>query len=82
MNTREVRDSILDYDGSVQHLEELSHEEKEVFKTFREIDMQVVIDQAADRQRYIDQSQSLNIMITPSYSAKDVSDLLIDAWRK
>jgi ribonucleoside-diphosphate reductase alpha chain len=55
MNKREVRDSIRDYDGSVQHLDFLTHEEKDVFKTFREIDQSVIIDLAADRQKYIDQ---------------------------
>jgi ribonucleoside-diphosphate reductase alpha chain len=82
MDNKDTRDSILDYDGSVQHLEWLTQEEKNVFKTFREIDQQVVIDQAADRQKFIDQSQSLNLMITPTYTPKDVSNLLIDAWKK
>lgn len=82
MNSREVRDSIRDYDWSVQHLDFLTPEEKQVFKTFREIDQNVIIDQAADRQVYIDQSQSLNIITTPSMTAKDISNLCIDAWKK
>lgn len=81
-NNKDIWDSIRDYDGSVQHLEFLTQEEKNVFKTFREMDMQNIINQAADRQRYIDQSQSLNLMITPSYTPKEISNLLISAWEQ
>lgn len=81
-NNKDIWDSIRDYDGSVQHLEFLTHEEKLVFKTFREINQQIIIDQAADRQVFIDQWQSLNLMITPSYTPKEISNLLIDAWKK
>ena len=48
--------------GSVQHLEFLSQDEKDVFKTFGEISQMEVVQQAADRQKYIDQGQSLNVM--------------------
>jgi len=81
-NTREVRDSIMDYDGSAQHLEFLTHDEKSVFKTFKEIDQATIIQQAADRQPFIDQSQSLNLMFTPSYTPKDISNICIDAYKK
>ena len=54
-NTREVWQSIRDNDGSVQHVDFLSQHEKDVFKTFAEINQFVVIDQAAERQKYIDQ---------------------------
>lgn len=54
-NSRETWNSIRDNDGSVQHLDILSDEEKAVFKTFSEINQFVVIDQAAERQKYIDQ---------------------------
>lgn len=60
-NTKEVWNSIRDHDGSVQHLDFLSDDEKKVFRTFAELDQAVVIDQAATRQKYIDQGQSLNI---------------------
>lgn len=80
-DTREVWHSIRDYDGSVQHLDFLTAHEKEVFKTFSEIDQYVVLDQAAIRQQFIDQSQSLNLMINPKMSAKEINDLYLFAWR-
>lgn len=73
--------SILIRGGSVQHLDFLSNHEKDVFKTFGEISQKEIIIQAAQRQKYIDQSQSLNLMIPPDTKPKDVSDLIIEAWR-
>lgn len=80
-DTREVWHSIRDYDGSVQHLDFLTEHEREVFKTFSEIDQYVVLDQAAIRQQFIDQSQSLNMMINPKMSAKEINELYLFAWR-
>lgn len=82
LNTREVWDSIRDNDGSVQHLEELTDHEKKVFRTFSEIDQKVIIDQAAARQKHIDQSQSLNLMIDPTISVKELNALYLYAWEK
>ena len=79
-NTEEVWKNILESDGSVAHINFLSKEEKEVFKTFSEIDQKVIIEQAGARQKYIDQSQSLNLMIAPSMSVKDINTLYIKAW--
>jgi ribonucleoside-diphosphate reductase alpha chain len=73
--------SILIKGGSVQHLDFLTQEEKDVFKTFGEISQKEIIIQASQRQKYIDQSQSLNIMIGPSTPPKQVSDLLIEGWK-
>lgn len=73
--------SILVKGGSVQHLKFLSDNEKEVFKTFGEISQKEIIIQASQRQKYIDQSQSLNIMIGPDIPPKQVSDLLIEGWK-
>lgn len=82
-NTKEVWQSIRDMNGSVQHLDILTPEEKEVFKTFAEIDQYAVVDQAAARQLYIDQSQSLNLMINPkTTTAKEINALYIDAWKQ
>lgn len=81
-NTTEIWNSIRDNDGSVQHLDFLTEQEKNVFRTFSEIDQKAIIDQAADRQKYIDQSQSLNIMIDPNISAKDLNSLYLYAWEK
>ena len=82
MNTKEAWDSIRDNDGSVQHLDFLNEHEKKVFRTFSEIDQRVIIDQAADRQKHIDQAQSLNVMIDPTISAKEVNSLYLYAWEK
>jgi ribonucleoside-diphosphate reductase alpha chain len=59
----------------------LTTEEKEVFKTFSEIAQEAVIEQAAMRQAYIDQGQSLNIMVNPATPIKDVNRFYIDAWK-
>jgi ribonucleoside-diphosphate reductase alpha chain len=80
-DTPELWDSILKRGGSVQHLDVLDDHEKNVFKTFGEISQKEVIIQAAQRQKYIDQSQSLNLMIHPSIPTKDVNALMIEAWR-
>ena len=76
INTPEVWEGILKKDGSVQHLE---FPTKEVFKTFLEITPKEIILQAAQRQKYIDQAQSLNIMIHPSIPAKDINQLYLYA---
>lgn len=74
--------SILIKGGSVQHLEFLSQEEKDVFKTFGEISQKEIIIQAAQRQKHIDQGQSLNLMIPPDTKAKDVNELIVFAWEQ
>lgn len=80
-NSRETWNSIRDNDGSVQHLKCLSDEEKAVFRTFAEIDQNVVVDQAAARQQFIDQGQSLNVMVPPSVAPKDINALYMRAWK-
>ena len=72
--------SILVKGGSVQHLDFLSEGEKEVFKTFGEISQKEILIQASQRQKYIDQGQSLNMMIPPKTPPKEVNELLIFAW--
>ena len=80
-DTKQVWDSIKKKDGSAQHLDFLSTEQKDVFRTFAEINQASIINQAAIRQDYIDQSQSLNLMVSPDMPTKDVNKLLIDAWK-
>ena len=80
-DTKEVWSIIKKNDGSVQHLDFLSDEQKDVFRTFAEINQSSIINQAAVRQDYIDQSQSLNLMISPDMPTKDVNKLLIEAWQ-
>jgi ribonucleoside-diphosphate reductase alpha chain len=80
-NTMDVWDSIMAQDGSVQHLEFLSEHEKDVFKTFAEIPQLSIIKQAGQRQKYIDQAQSINISVDPDeVSIKDINRLYIEAW--
>jgi len=78
-NTYDVWESIKTNDGSVQHLTFLTDEEKEVFKTFSEINAYAVIDHAAIRQQYIDQGQSLNLMLDPDMSVKEINALYLYA---
>jgi ribonucleotide reductase alpha subunit len=82
-NTAEVWDIIINNDGSVLGLPDtiLTAEEKAVFLTFGEINQEVVIDQASVRQDYIDQGQSINLMIPANYTAKEINALHIRAWQ-
>lgn len=80
-NDEDTWNSILKNKGSVQHLDILSEEEKQVFKTFREISPKEIIIQASQRQKYIDQGQSLNLMIHPSTPTKDLNSLILEAWK-
>lgn len=74
-NIKEVWDSIIDKQGSVQHLAFLSAEEKEVFKTAYEINQFAIIKQAAQRQPFIDQGQSLNIFFDKAADPKYIAQV-------
>jgi ribonucleoside-diphosphate reductase alpha chain len=76
-NTEEVWESIQKQQGSVLHLDFLTEDEKLVFKTAREISQTEIIVQAAHRQKYIDQGQSLNLFITADTKAKEVNELML-----
>lgn len=80
-NVTEVWHSIRDRDGSVQHLEFLSEQEKEVFKTYSEIDQMDIIYQAANRQNHIDQGQSVNIIVHPDMPVKEINKIHVTAWK-
>lgn len=80
-DTPEVWSTILAADGSVQHLDFLTEGEKAVFKTFAEINPETIINQASIRQEFIDQSQSLNLMIPPSMPVKEINSLYFRAWK-
>jgi ribonucleoside-diphosphate reductase alpha chain len=82
LDTEEIWSSILMAGGSVQHLTELTEDEKNVFKTFEEIAQKEIIIQAAQRQKFIDQGQSLNLMIPNDANPKDVNALLIFGWEQ
>jgi ribonucleoside-diphosphate reductase alpha chain len=81
-NDKTTWQTILLKGGSVQHLEFLSANEKEVFKTFGEISQKEILIQASARQKFVDQSQSINLMVHPKTSPKDVNQLLIFAWEQ
>jgi ribonucleoside-diphosphate reductase alpha chain len=78
-DTDDVWESIRIADGSVQHLDFLPDTVKMVFKTFAEINPYTLIDQAAIRQEYIDQAQSLNLMIPPDMPVKEINALYMYA---
>jgi ribonucleoside-diphosphate reductase alpha chain len=80
-NTTDVWRSIRDMDGSVQHLEFLTEHEKNVFKTYPEIDQLDVVYQAASRQAHIDQGQSINVMVHPDMPTKDLNNIYMTAWK-
>jgi ribonucleoside-diphosphate reductase alpha chain len=75
----EIWESILKNDGSVQHL---NFPTKEVFKSFIEISPKEIVLQAAQRQQFIDQSQSINLSIHPSIPVKEINKLYIYAWEE
>lgn len=80
-NTPEVWRSIRDQDGSVQHLGFLSDLEKDVFRTYSEIDQMAIIYQAANRQNHVDQGQSVNILVHPEMPVKEINKIHVTAWK-
>ncbi|HEV2079201.1 MAG TPA: ribonucleoside-diphosphate reductase subunit alpha [Allosphingosinicella sp.] len=80
MNSDTIWNSILEQGGSVQHLDFLSQEEKDTFKTSFEIDQRWLIELAADRTPYIDQAQSLNLFIPADVDKWDLLMLHFRAW--
>ena len=81
IDNEETWRSIMLNNGSVNHLEELSDNEKSVFKTFKEISQLEIIQQASIRQKYIDQAQSLNLNIPSNLPVKEVNNLILEAWK-
>src|SRR3989338_8644347 len=80
-NTAEVWKDIIAAKGSVQHLSQLTDEEKAVFRTGYEMNMREVVQQAADRQPFIDQAQSINVFFTTPLSGKYLHDVHFLAWK-
>ena len=76
-----IWEQILDAKGSVQNLECLTDEEKEVFQTAREIDQFELVKQAADRQPFICQGQSLNLFVDPESDPAYIMRLHLSAWK-
>ena len=82
-NRSKIWDQIMADNGSVQNLpnEILSEDEKEVFLTFPEVNQLELVRQAAIRQRYIDQTQSLNLAFSPTDSPKWINQVHMEAWK-
>jgi ribonucleoside-diphosphate reductase alpha chain len=81
LDNEETWRTIMLNHGSVMHLNDLTDEEKDVFKTFKELSQLEIIQQAANRQKYIDQAQSLNLNIPAALPVKSVNQLIIEAWK-
>jgi ribonucleoside-diphosphate reductase alpha chain len=82
MDTDDVWRSISLNEGSVQHLNFLTQYEKDTFKTFVEVDQMWLIEQAGDRQVYIDQGQSLNIAMPGNEHKKRLHEIHVSAWKR
>ncbi len=82
INTDEIWSSIIEHEGSVQHLDCLTQDEKDVFKTAFEIDQRWVIELAADRAPYVCQGQSVNVFLPGDIDKWDLHMLHWTAWEK
>ncbi len=82
INNEETWTSITLNEGSVQHLEALSDEEKDVFKTAFELDQRWLIEHAADRAPHICQAQSLNVFLPADIHKRDLHQIHYQAWKK
>ena len=80
-NHPDIWSSIITNGGSVQHLDFLSDEIKDVFKTAIELDQLVLVEQAADRQEYLCQGQSLNLFFPAGADKKDLHRAHFAAWK-
>ena len=82
-NTTRVWDQIMGDNGSVMGLSNdiLTEDEKEVFLTFPEVNQLALVQQAATRQKYIDQTQSLNLAFDPTDSPKWINQVHMEAWK-
>lgn len=81
-NGQDTWQSIISNGGSVVHLEFLTEEERQLFRTAYEIDMGAVVRQASDRQKYICQSQSVNLFFQPPLNGKYIHEIHMAAWEQ
>jgi len=82
MDNKETWSSIATNEGSVQHLDFMSQDDKDTFKTAMEIDQRWVIEHAGDRARFICQGQSVNVWLAATTHKKDLHALHMLAWKK
>ena len=81
-NNKDVWKSITENSGSVQHLSFLSKEEKDVYLTAREINQFAIVKQASQRQKYIDQGQSVNLFFAANSNPKYIHEVHMEAWKE
>ena len=81
-NTDEIWSTITTNQGSVSHLDFLTKEEKEVFKTAFEIDQRWIVELGADRTPNISQAQSVNIFVPADVHKKELHEIHFQAWKK
>ena len=81
LNYEDIWSSIISNEGSVQHLSFIDEHEKDVFKTAMEIDQRWVIENASDRQKFIDQAQSVNLFFRPTSNIKYLHAVHFLAWK-
>lgn len=79
---QKIWQSIVDHEGSVQHLKILTDDEKAIFKTAQEIDQRWIIEHAGDRQSYIDQGQSVNLFMPSNVNVGFLHHVHFMAWKK
>ena len=82
LDYNEIWSSIIANDGSAQHLEFFDEWTKSVFKTGMEIDQRWIVDHAANRQDFIDQSQSINLFFRPDVNVKYLHAVHFQAWKQ
>ena len=82
MNNADIWQSIITHDGSVQHLDFLDKDTKDIFKTGVEMDQRWLVEFAADRQEHICQSQSLNLFFPANVSKQELHAVHMMAWKK
>lgn len=82
INNDDTWSAIFTNEGSVQHLDELTQEEKDVFKTAFEIDQRWIIEHAADRTPFVCQAQSVNVFLPANVHKADLHRIHWEAWNK
>ncbi len=82
LNTDDIWSSIFTNEGSVQHIDELSEEEKDIFKTAFEIDQRWIIEHSADRTPFVCQAQSVNVFLPANVHKSDLHRIHFEAWKK
>jgi len=82
INNKKIWQSIITNKGSVAHLQELSKNERDTYKTAIELEQEYLVDLAADRQKYVCQAQSLNLFFTPDVNVRKLNNIHKRAWSK